>query len=351
MFWSGIATSSTWRSRNGEIDADPPPRTRSARRRAESRARYGPEEPDDPAEVRLAHRRVGGPHGQLVRRRGVEASSWHALTVAAATAGLARRDPVAGRPGARTRRSRPDGDAPRRSTASSSTAGSPRRRGARTAPTSAPSPTWLERARSRTRRGRRTRPLRLGVRPRQRARPALAPRRSRAGSRRCARACASRSAPPRSRTLRSHRAGRGACPTPRRRPRSSSCSRQVDGDSPLALRNRALLELLYSAGLRSAEATALDLADVDFDREVLHVRRQGRKGAGRPARRGGRARARPLPARRAPRARDAARTTPSSSPHAADGSTRARFDACFGTRTGSGTRSPRTSSRAAPTCA
>jgi site-specific recombinase XerD len=51
----------------------------------------------------------------------------------------------------------------------------------------------------------------------------------------------------------------------------------VDGDSPLALRNRALVELLYSAGLRSAEAVALDLADVDFDREALHVRGKGGK--------------------------------------------------------------------------
>ena len=51
----------------------------------------------------------------------------------------------------------------------------------------------------------------------------------------------------------------------------------VEGDSPLALRNRALLELLYSAGLRSAEAVALDLRDVDFDREVVHVRGKGGK--------------------------------------------------------------------------
>jgi len=51
----------------------------------------------------------------------------------------------------------------------------------------------------------------------------------------------------------------------------------VDGDSPLALRNRALLELLYSAGLRSQEAVTLDLADVDFDRELVHVRGKGGK--------------------------------------------------------------------------
>ena len=51
----------------------------------------------------------------------------------------------------------------------------------------------------------------------------------------------------------------------------------VEGDSALALRNRALLELLYSAGLRSAEAVALDLGDVDFDRELVHVRGKGGK--------------------------------------------------------------------------
>jgi site-specific recombinase XerD len=51
----------------------------------------------------------------------------------------------------------------------------------------------------------------------------------------------------------------------------------LDGDEPLALRNRALVELVYSAGLRSSEAVGLDLADVDFDREQLHVRGKGGK--------------------------------------------------------------------------
>src|SRR3954463_9678300 len=46
----------------------------------------------------------------------------------------------------------------------------------------------------------------------------------------------------------------------------------LDGDGALALRNRALVELVYSAGLRSAEAVALDLADVDFEQELVHVR-------------------------------------------------------------------------------
>jgi len=51
----------------------------------------------------------------------------------------------------------------------------------------------------------------------------------------------------------------------------------TEGDSPLALRNRALLELVYSGGLRSAEAVALDLADVDFEREAIHVLGKGGK--------------------------------------------------------------------------
>ena len=45
-----------------------------------------------------------------------------------------------------------------------------------------------------------------------------------------------------------------------------------DGDGPLPLRNRALIELVYSAGLRSSEAVQLDLGDVDFEQELVHVR-------------------------------------------------------------------------------
>ncbi|MDQ3086644.1 MAG: tyrosine-type recombinase/integrase [Actinomycetota bacterium] len=51
----------------------------------------------------------------------------------------------------------------------------------------------------------------------------------------------------------------------------------TEGRSPLALRNRALLELLYSGGLRSAEAVGLNLADLDFEREAIHVRGKGGK--------------------------------------------------------------------------
>jgi integrase/recombinase XerC len=47
----------------------------------------------------------------------------------------------------------------------------------------------------------------------------------------------------------------------------------VAGDDALGLRNRALVELVYSAGLRSAEAIGLDVGDVDFEQEHVHVRR------------------------------------------------------------------------------
>jgi site-specific recombinase XerD len=47
----------------------------------------------------------------------------------------------------------------------------------------------------------------------------------------------------------------------------------LEGDDPIALRNRTLVEVVYSAGLRSAEAVGLDLADVDFEQELVHVRR------------------------------------------------------------------------------
>ena len=51
----------------------------------------------------------------------------------------------------------------------------------------------------------------------------------------------------------------------------------MDGESPLALRNASLVELVYSCGLRSAEAIGLDLADVDIEREQVLVRGKGAK--------------------------------------------------------------------------
>jgi site-specific recombinase XerD len=49
------------------------------------------------------------------------------------------------------------------------------------------------------------------------------------------------------------------------------------GEGPLELRNRALFELVYSAGLRAQEAVDLTLASVDFEQEALLVRGKGDK--------------------------------------------------------------------------
>jgi len=49
------------------------------------------------------------------------------------------------------------------------------------------------------------------------------------------------------------------------------------GEEPLAVRNRALVELVYSAGLRAQEAVDLDLGDVDFEGESIHVHGKGGK--------------------------------------------------------------------------
>ena len=51
----------------------------------------------------------------------------------------------------------------------------------------------------------------------------------------------------------------------------------LDGEGPLSLRNRALVELVYSAGLRASEAVGLDLADVDFEQESVQVHGKGGK--------------------------------------------------------------------------
>ncbi len=63
-------------------------------------------------------------------------------------------------------------------------------------------------------------------------------------------------------------------------PRQSDVDAVLDavrGNGPLPLRNRALLELVYSAGLRSREVVTLDLGDVDFEQEHVHVRGKGGK--------------------------------------------------------------------------
>ncbi|TMM27425.1 MAG: site-specific tyrosine recombinase XerD [Actinobacteria bacterium] len=63
-------------------------------------------------------------------------------------------------------------------------------------------------------------------------------------------------------------------------PKSEEVDAELAGlerDGPLGLRNRALGELVYSAGLRSREAVDLNLGDVDFEQELVHVRGKGGK--------------------------------------------------------------------------
>jgi integrase/recombinase XerD len=49
------------------------------------------------------------------------------------------------------------------------------------------------------------------------------------------------------------------------------------GTDPAALRDRALLELMYACGLRASEAIGLDVRDVDLERGVLRARGKGSK--------------------------------------------------------------------------
>lgn len=48
-------------------------------------------------------------------------------------------------------------------------------------------------------------------------------------------------------------------------------------DQPMGLRDRAILEILYSAGLRVSELTGLDVDDIDMDAGVATVRGKGKK--------------------------------------------------------------------------
>jgi site-specific recombinase XerD len=51
----------------------------------------------------------------------------------------------------------------------------------------------------------------------------------------------------------------------------------ISGKDPKSLRDRALYELLYATGLRSAEVRSLTLEDVDFSQKTLFVRGKGDK--------------------------------------------------------------------------
>jgi integrase/recombinase XerD len=52
---------------------------------------------------------------------------------------------------------------------------------------------------------------------------------------------------------------------------------QPRGSEPAALRDRALLELMYASGLRASEAIGLEVRDVDLEERVLRARGKGSK--------------------------------------------------------------------------
>ena len=62
-----------------------------------------------------------------------------------------------------------------------------------------------------------------------------------------------------------------------RAPRSSACSTRRAAPSRAALRDRALLELMYACGLRASEAIGLEVADVDLEDGVLRAHGKGSK--------------------------------------------------------------------------
>jgi integrase/recombinase XerD len=72
-------------------------------------------------------------------------------------------------------------------------------------------------------------------------------------------------------------------PKPQRLPRVLSRDqvarllRQPSGSAPLALRDRALLELMYACGLRTSEAIGLELSDLDLEEAMLCARGKGSK--------------------------------------------------------------------------
>lgn len=87
-----------------------------------------------------------------------------------------------------------------------------------------------------------------------------------------------------------------ALPTPRRPRRLPRTLPQtalgdaldrIDGDDPASLRDRALLEIAYSSGLRLSELVGLDVGDLDREACLLRVRGKGRRERIVPA--GGRA--------------------------------------------------------------
>ena len=70
--------------------------------------------------------------------------------------------------------------------------------------------------------------------------------------------------------------------SPRRLPKALDADRmegllEIRDDDPLALRDRAIFELVYSSGLRLSELTALDRDTVELDEAVVQVTGKGNK--------------------------------------------------------------------------
>jgi len=54
-------------------------------------------------------------------------------------------------------------------------------------------------------------------------------------------------------------------------------ARVDEGEGPLALRDRAMVEVLYASGARVAELCGLDLQDIDYERQTIRVFGKGSK--------------------------------------------------------------------------
>ncbi|MFT5235241.1 MAG: integrase/recombinase XerC, partial [Shewanella sp.] len=52
---------------------------------------------------------------------------------------------------------------------------------------------------------------------------------------------------------------------------------EIEGDDPLSLRDKAIMELFYSSGLRLAELAALDINDIQFSERLVKVMGKGSK--------------------------------------------------------------------------
>ncbi|MDQ8047244.1 MAG: tyrosine-type recombinase/integrase, partial [Patulibacter sp.] len=70
---------------------------------------------------------------------------------------------------------------------------------------------------------------------------------------------------------------RRAAPEALTRDEMSSLLATVRGDTPLALRDRVMLELLYASGLRVSELVSLELRHLDLEERLLLVRGKGDK--------------------------------------------------------------------------